>query len=82
MIKAAHTLFCSLFLFATAAALPAQPVATDDAVREAVRREANKIVLRQKLADAQSAQAKNDLPSATKLYEVCWTLIQSIGAGV
>ena len=82
MIKAAHTLLCSLLLFATAAAVPAQVAPTDEAIKEAVRREANKIVLRQKLAEAQSAQAKNDLGNAAKLYEVCWILTQSVGAGV
>jgi len=57
----------------------AQPVATDAAISEAVRRQANTILLRQKLADAQVAQSRQDLPVAVKLYEDAYTLVEGIG---
>ncbi|MDW7980057.1 MAG: hypothetical protein RMH97_05775 [Verrucomicrobiales bacterium] len=55
---------------------------TDRAVREAVRRQARTVELRQKIEEAQRAEQRNDLATAAKLYEACYELIGSIGAGV
>src|SRR5688572_25617263 len=55
---------------------------TDDAVRESVRREAAKIELRQKLADAQAAQRRGELSAAAKLYEDALALVDKISTGV
>ena len=70
MIKAANILLCSLLLFAAAGASPALAAATDDAIKEAVRREANTILLRQKLPEAQSAQEKMLGGNARRLYGI------------
>jgi type II secretory pathway component GspD/PulD (secretin)/tetratricopeptide (TPR) repeat protein len=55
---------------------------TDDAVRESVRRDAAKIELRQKIADAQAAQRRGELSGAAKLYEDALALIDKISTGV
>ena len=60
----------------------AQVPAQDTAVSEAVYRQANRIKLRQKLTDALVAQQRRDLPTAAKLYDDAWVLVQGIGAGV
>ncbi len=52
------------------------------AVNEAVLRQANTIVLRQKLAEAKNAVAHGDLPGAAKIYEDAYTLVQQIGSGI
>ncbi|HEY3763376.1 MAG TPA: hypothetical protein VGN23_16645 [Verrucomicrobiae bacterium] len=72
-----------LFLVATAVTLPAQQMSpSTEAVNEAVLRQANTIVLRQKLEDARGAQARGDLQAAVKLYEEAYGLVQSIGSGI
>jgi type II secretory pathway component GspD/PulD (secretin)/tetratricopeptide (TPR) repeat protein len=66
-------------------AVPASKAQTppqETAVNEAVYRQANRITLRQKLADAQAAQERRALPTAAKLYDEAWELVQSIGSGV
>jgi len=79
MMKAASLpLALSLFL-ATAAVSYAQAPATETAVNEAVIRQANRIALRQKLGDALGAQTRHDLPTAAKLYDDSWELVQKIG---
>ncbi len=55
---------------------------TERAVREAVRRQARTVELRQKIQEAQRAEQRNDLATAAKLYEACYELTQSIGTGV
>src|SRR5438093_6291630 len=55
---------------------------TEDAVRESVRREAAKIGLRQRLAQAQAAQKRGEVSAAAKLYEDCLALIDKISTGV
>ena len=54
---------------------------TDAAIKEAVVREYNTKVLQQKLAEAQETHRRGDLPTAAKLYEDSYTLVQSIGPG-
>src|SRR5687767_5361247 len=56
--------------------------ASQDAVTESLRREAAKIELRQKLADAQAAHTKGDIYAAARLYDECLALIKRIGTGV
>ena len=88
MIKAASKLSCLIFLIASALASnapnvfgdPATPVAT--ATEEAVRREADTMMLRKKLALAQSARQQRDLVGALRLYDDCYVLAQKIGGGV
>src|SRR5512134_3523181 len=79
MMKAATLpLALSLFL-GTASFGHAQAPAQETAVNEAVVRQANRIALRQKLADALNAQARHDLAVAAKLYDDSWELVQKIG---
>jgi general secretion pathway protein D len=79
MTKAATlTVGLSLLLSATAVSY-AQAPAQESAVNEAVVRQAQRIQLRQKLEEAASAQQRGDLPSAAKLYDKSWDLVQGIG---
>jgi len=66
-------------LVASSAIVLAQDTPTDTAVRQAVVNQANTIVLHQKLASAQEAQQRGNLPLAAKFYEEAWKLVQSIG---
>lgn len=61
---------------------PAQSSPQDTAVKEAVQRQHDTLVLRQKLADAQAAQARNDVGAAARLYEEAYKLVQAIGSGI
>lgn len=78
MMKATLPLGLTLLL-GTAAISHAQAPAQETAVNEAVMRQANRIALRQKLADAMAAQQRRDLPTAAKLYDDAWMLVQNIG---
>lgn len=60
----------------------AQTTQTDSAVREAVRRQAKTLELRQKLEEAQRAVDRKDYSAAAKLYEGCNELCIGIGSGV
>src|SRR5690349_13886799 len=83
MIKAASQLFCLTLLLATAIPVSAQTGADVDAAgTEGIRRQADTILLHQKLALAQSSRQRGDLSSAAKLYEQCYTLVQNIGPSV
>ena len=82
MTKAASFSFGFILLLASSAQLPAQTSPTDMAVNQAVLRQANTIVLRQKLADARVATARGDLIAAAKLYEDAYTLVTQIGSGI
>jgi Flp pilus assembly secretin CpaC/tetratricopeptide (TPR) repeat protein len=79
MIKAALQILCLI----TVLAAPALRAQTTDAAAlatdEAVRRQADSIKLKQKLADAVSAQQRNDLVEAARLYQECYQLAQVIG---
>jgi general secretion pathway protein D len=52
------------------------------AIAEGVRRQAAKINLRNKIADARAAESRQDLAAAAKIYGECWDLILFIGTGV
>ena len=82
MTKAAPLSLGFILLLAAAAMLPAQTSPTDAAVNEAVLRQANTIILRQKLLDAKNTAARGDLPGAAKLYEDAHTLVEQIGSGI
>ena len=82
MTKAASLSLGFILLLAAAAMLPAQTSPTDAAVNEAVLRQANTIILRQKLLDAKNTAARGDLPGAAKLYEDANTLVEQIGSGI
>ena len=79
MTKAAAISLGLVVFLATTTVVRAQSAPADTAISEAVRRQANIIVLRQKLADAQAAQAGQDLGAAAKLYNTCYDLVRSIG---
>ncbi len=54
----------------------------ETAINHAVMLQASHITLRQKLVEANAARERRDLPTAAKLYDDSWTLIQQIGTGV
>ncbi|MGD0615212.1 MAG: hypothetical protein ABSA69_07205, partial [Verrucomicrobiota bacterium] len=80
MSKAVTTPLCIL-LFAAATSLSSAQSSnpTDAAVQEAVRRQADRITLRQELEQARAAEQRGDLPSAAKHYDGAWSLVESIG---
>ena len=80
MMKAATLpIGLSLFLATATVSLAQAPGPQETAVNEAVVRQASRIALRQKLADALNAQSRHDLPTAAKLYDDAWVLVQKIG---
>jgi len=83
MTKAVSLSLSLIFLIATAPALPAQQMSpATEAANEAVLRQANTILLRQKIEDARNAQAHGDIMAAAKLYEDAYQLVQQIGSGI
>jgi hypothetical protein len=82
MKTALSTVGLAALLVLAAPAQTPQTTPVDDAITVAVRREAMKVDLRRKLADAQEAQKKNDLSAAAKLYEDCLRLVKDIGGGI
>lgn len=82
MTKALSLRLGFILLAASAAAQTAQVSPTDMAVNEGVVRQAETLVLRQKLADAQAAAARGDLQAAAKNYEEAYQLTQQIGPGI
>jgi len=83
MTKAVSVPLGFILILAGAFLLPAQtnsPV--DMAVSEAVLRQANTVVLRQKLVQARDTAARGDLVAAAKLYEDSYSLVQQIGSGI
>src|SRR6266849_1597629 len=81
MTKAAITSFCLFFvLHATAPAQNTGP--GEDAATEAIRREAYKKELGDKLKEAQAAQKRGENFAAAKLYEDCAALAKKTGSGV
>jgi general secretion pathway protein D len=85
MIKAALTSSVLVCLFVVAPSLPAQEATSGDTaavVREAVRRQAYRIELREKLTEARQAWQQKDLARASKLYEMAHTLVEKIGGSV
>jgi tetratricopeptide (TPR) repeat protein len=79
MTKAVIITIGILLLVAAVAPLQAQPTPAKLAEEEAVRREEAKILLRQKLSDAQEAQRVGRLVEASKLYEEAYMLGQYVG---
>ncbi len=82
MTKAAASHVLAI-LFATTLAASAQSggaVDTGVAIETAVRRDANKILLRQKLTEASEALARHDLNGAAKIYDSAVELVGQIGA--
>src|SRR5438552_15099754 len=69
MTKAVHSTIGLLVLLATIVPARAQQAPSQIAQEEAIRREEALILLRQKLHDAQAAQAVGRLLEAAKLYE-------------
>ncbi len=83
MRKAVSLSLGFILLAVSAATSPAQTNSPEDmAVTEAVLRQANTIVLRQRLVDAKSAAARGDLVGAAKLYQEAYGLVQQIGSGI
>jgi hypothetical protein len=83
MTKAATLPFVLFLLLAPAAVSYAQEIPPQQtAVEEVIRRQAARLTLRDKLAAAQAAEARQDLQTAGTLYDDAWVLIQSIGTGV
>src|SRR5437763_1758023 len=58
------------------------PPGADEAIAESVRREAWRIDLHRKLADAQAAEKRGENLAAARLYEEALTLVKKIGPGV
>ena len=80
MIKAALTSLCLVLLFGTTTFVSAQPTTpADPAVQEALRRQAARISLRQKLDQALAAEQRKDLPAAAKFYDQAWELVEFVG---
>ncbi|HNQ73397.1 MAG TPA: hypothetical protein PKN95_07310 [Verrucomicrobiota bacterium] len=81
MTKAAAIKILAAVLVATAfSATVVVGAETDAAISEAVRRDANKILLVQKLEEASRAVANRDLGNAAKLYDAAVSLVDQIGA--
>ena len=79
MIKAVKTSLL-LFLLCGGSILQARAQAgTDDpASAEAVRRQANTILLRRTIDEARLAKSRGELPLAIQKYEAAWTLAQGL----
>jgi type II secretory pathway component GspD/PulD (secretin)/tetratricopeptide (TPR) repeat protein len=74
---------CGLALFAPPPAwAQADAASTETAVQEGVRREALKIDLRGKLAEARAAHDKGRIFDAAKGYSECLVIVKKIGTGV
>ncbi len=83
MIKAVSVSLGLILILAGPAVLPAQTNSPANmAVTEAVLRQANTILLRQKLLQARDAVAHGDLVVAAQLYEDAYALVQQIGSGI
>ena len=73
---------CAAFLAGLPTFASAQQDGAATAINEGVRREALKIDLRSKLADAQSAHKRGALVEASLLYTDCLEIVGKIGTGV
>ena len=79
MMKAVTLPLGLTLLMATLSLANGQVAPEESAVNEAVMRQANRIALRQRLAEARIAEERHDLPLAAKLYDDAWALVMSIG---
>jgi tetratricopeptide (TPR) repeat protein len=82
MTKAALIFLGLAALVVFPATVPAQDNPANLAVNEAVLRQANTIVLRQKLSDAKAVAQRGDIVNAAKLYQESLTLAEQIGSGI
>ena len=82
MIKAATLTLGLSLLLATVPAAWAQAPDQNTAVNEAVYRQQNRILLRQKLGEAHAAQERGELANAAKLYDDAYDLLLKSGTGV
>ena len=82
MTKAVLLFFGLAALVALPVSAPAQDNSTTIAVNEAVLRQANTIVLRQKLVEARRANLTGETVAAAKLYQESCELAQQIGSGI
>ena len=82
MTKAAYLSIGLIVLSGTVVIGRAQSTATDTAIKQAVQREADRVTLRQKIAEAQAAEARKDIPAAAKLYEEAYKLVLGIGNNI
>jgi len=71
--------FCLSALFVTPSFAQNAGSATEDAIAESVRREAFRIDLHRKLAEAQNAEKRGENFAAARLYEEALALIKKIG---
>src|SRR5690349_11640244 len=81
MTNVASRYFGLMLLIATTVSGVAQSNPVDDAVKEAIRREHEKVLLNQKLTEANEAAGRRDLPTAMRLYEEAYTSVGKIGGG-
>jgi general secretion pathway protein D len=82
MNKAIHSSFLAALMLVMVPAADGQLQPTETAINEAVRREADRIVLRQRLGEANAAVESQNLEAAAKLYEDAYALVLRIGSGV
>ncbi|MGA2867821.1 MAG: hypothetical protein ABSF34_01485 [Verrucomicrobiota bacterium] len=87
MIKATNLSLGLAALLVLPAIAPAQDNSNPNsaigmAVQQSVINQANTIVLRQKLAEAQATAQQGDILGAAKLYQDCVSLAQTIGPGI
>ena len=82
MIKAVSLSLGFICLLAPVTGISQTVSAEDAAVNQAVLNQANTLVLRQKLADAQNAANRGDVAGAAKLYEEAYSLVEQIGSGI
>ena len=82
MTKAASLSIGLMVLCGTIVIGRAQSSPQDAAIKEAIQRQHDTLLLRQKIADAQAAEARKDVPGAAKLYEEAYKLVQAIGSGI
>jgi len=82
MTKAALLFLGLAALLTNPAVAMAQDNSTAIAVNEAVLRQANTIVLRQKLAEARRADQAGETVAAAKLYQESCELVAQIGSGI
>ena len=79
MLTAFTSVLAALLLFAAAAPLSAQSTPAEVAEREALHREEQKILLRNRLSEAEAAQGKKHWEESARLYEEAFDLTQKVG---
>jgi type II secretory pathway component GspD/PulD (secretin)/tetratricopeptide (TPR) repeat protein len=88
MTKAANHSFRLMLLLAASPLLPGASTTAlgqadvDLAVQQALHRQADRVTLREKLNEASAASQRHELPTAAKLYDDAWKLVEGIGSGV